>query len=93
MHAEDKDVVRKYTVKEARESFKDLVDGVAYTRQPAIVTKHGNEKVAVIPYDLLELLIRIEAFVDLEKAQEALNDFESSGGVTWDELKKELDLD
>lgn len=90
MHAEDVDVLRRYTVREARERFKDLVDGVAYTRKPAIVTKHGTEKVAVIPYDLLEALMGLEAREDLEKARRSLDEFEKSGGMCVDDFKKQL---
>jgi prevent-host-death family protein len=84
---------RKYTVTEARQNFKDVVDQVAYTRQPAIVTKHGEESVAVIPYDLLEVFVRIEAMLDVHKAHKGLRDFELNGGITIDELKKELGLE
>lgn len=38
MHADEKSPVRKYTVSEARANFKDVVNEVVYTRQPAIVT-------------------------------------------------------
>ena len=92
MHAADAGSARKYTVTEAREQFKDVVDNVTYTRQPAIVTKHGREAVAVVPYDLLEIIVRIEAINDLDKARKALDDFEKHGGTSLDDLKKELDL-
>jgi prevent-host-death family protein len=93
MHPQDAKSVRKYTVTEARQQFKDVVDSVVYTRQPAIVTKHGGETVAVVPYDLLEIFTRIEALVDLDKARKSLDDFESNGGTTLENLKKELGLD
>lgn len=64
MHAADTGAVRKYTVTEARKQFKDVVNNVVYTRQPAIVTKHGGEAVAVVPYDLLEIITRLEALND-----------------------------
>lgn len=84
--------VRKYTVTEARDNFKDVVDGVVYTRQPAIVTKHGNEAVAVVPYEALELLTQIETLLDLHKAGKALDDYNREGGVSLRKLKKELGL-
>jgi prevent-host-death family protein len=84
---------RKYTVTEARKKFKNVVDGVVYTRQPAIVTKHGGESVAVVPYDLLEIFTRIEAISDLDKAKKALDDFDKNGGTTLEALKTELGLD
>lgn len=93
MQAEHAKTARKYTVSEARENFKDVVDCVVYTRQPAIVTKHGEEQVAVVPYDLLELFTRIEAIVDVDKARKALDDFDKSGGMTLADLKKDLGLE
>ena len=93
MQANDAKLGRKYTVAEARQSFKDVVDGVAYTRQPAIITKHGGETVAVVPYDLLEIFTRIEAIVDRDTARKALDDFDQNGGISLAELKKQLGLE
>lgn len=45
-----------------------------------------------MPYDLLELFTRIEALVDLDKARKAMDDYEKSGGSSFDDLKKELGL-
>lgn len=84
--------VRKYTVTEARENFKDVVNEVVYTGQPAVVTKHGEEAVAVVPYDVLALLTRIEAFVDLEKAHKALEEAEAGDAISLAKLKKKLGL-
>lgn len=84
--------VRKYTVSEARNNFKDVVNEVVYTRQPAIVTKHGGNSVAVVPYDLLEIFMRIEALLDLEKANKAYSDFQAHGGIPLDDLKKKLGI-
>ena len=84
---------RKYTVSEARSHFGDVVNTVVYTREPVIVTRHGGDAVAVVPYDLLCIVTRLEALYDLEKASRALDEFEVNGGCTLSELKKELDID
>lgn len=34
-----------------------------------------------------------QAMIDLEKAEKALDDFEENGGISLEELKKELELD
>jgi len=83
---------RTYTVSEARENFAEVMNRVTYTEQAAVITKNGKEKAAIVPYRLLELLTRIEAVFDLENAQKALEDFNSSGGVSLDKLKAELGL-
>jgi prevent-host-death family protein len=93
MSATDTGVVRKYSVTTARKNLADVVNNVVYTRQPAVVTKHGGEAVAIVPYDLLEIIIRIEAIYDVHKAKKALDDFELNGGTTLEDLKKELGLD
>ena len=84
---------RTYTVSEARNNLADMINRVAYTEQPAVITKNGKDAVAVVPYRLLELLTRIEAVWDLEKAQKALEDYDTNGGLSLDDLKKELGLD
>lgn len=93
MQAHDRKITRKYTVSDARKNFKDLVDEVVYTRQPAIVTKHGSESVAVVPYDLLEVFVRAEAILDLHKATKALDNFDAHGGTSLEDLKMELEAD
>jgi prevent-host-death family protein len=81
-----------YTVSEARDNFAEVMNRVTYGEQAAVITKNGKEKAAIVPYRLLALLTRIEAALDLEKAQEALDDFESNGGVSLDQLKADLGL-
>ena len=83
---------RTYTVSEVRDNFAEVMNRVTYAEQAAVITKNGKEKVAIVPYRLLELLTRIEAAFDLEGAQKALDDFNSNGGVSLDELKAELGL-
>ena len=82
-----------YTVSEARNNFGDVLNRVAYTEQPAVITKHGSQRVAIVPYRLLELLTRLEAVIDLQKAEKALNEFEANGGICLDDLKKELGIE
>ncbi|AGK59548.1 prevent-host-death family protein [Hyphomicrobium denitrificans 1NES1] len=81
-----------YTVSEARDNLAEVIDRVAYTEQPAVITKHGKDKVAVVPYRLLEVIARVEAMLDLDKARAALEDFESNGGMSLADLKKDLGL-
>jgi len=79
-----------FTVTDARERFADVVTSVAYSRQPAVITKNGRRAVAVVPYDVLELFTKLEALIDISKANVALENFEKNGGVTLDELKRQL---
>jgi prevent-host-death family protein len=83
---------RTYTVTEARTNLAEVINRVTYTEQPAVITKNGKDAVAVIPYRLLELLTRVEAVMDLKEAQKALDDYQSNGGLSLEQLKKELGL-
>ncbi|MFZ1107186.1 MAG: type II toxin-antitoxin system Phd/YefM family antitoxin [Rhodomicrobium sp.] len=85
--------VNTFTVTDARENFADVVTSVAYSRQPAVITKNGRKAVAVVPYDVLELFTKIEALIDIGKANAALEDYNKNGGLTLDELKKELETE
>ncbi len=42
---------------------------------------------------LLEIFVRIEALLDISKASKALADYKLRGGVTLEQLKKQLGLD
>ena len=84
---------RTYTVSEARKSWADMFNHVAYAEQPAVITKNGKDAVAVVPYRLFDFLTKLEAVLDLEKAEKALEDYEANGGTSLDDLKKELGLD
>lgn len=83
---------RTYTVSEARNQLKEVVNRVTYTEQPAVITKHGTEAVAIIPYRMLELLLQVEAILDLNKGEKAFADFEAEGGECLDDLKAKLGL-
>ena len=82
-----------FTVTDAREQFADVVTSVAYSRQPAVITKNGKKAVAVVPYDVLELFTKLEALIDVSKANAALEDYEKHGGLTLEELKRELEAE
>ncbi len=80
------------TVSDARDQLGELVDKVAFSKEPAVITKHRKERVAIIPYDLLELLTKIEAIIDLKKAEIAFKEYEEEGGKSLEDIKKELGL-
>jgi prevent-host-death family protein len=81
------------TVTEARKQFSDLVSNVVYSHQPAVITRSGKKTVALVPYEVLERFIALEAINDINKARKALSDFKSNGGITLEDLKKELGVE
>ena len=80
------------SVTDAREGFGELIDRVHYTKSRTAVTKHGKRIAAIVPFEDLELLLELEARIDLDEARAALEEAREKGTVSWEELKEELDL-
>lgn len=80
------------SVTEARRSFADICNRVAYGRERVAIERHGKNVVAVVPYEDVELLEELEERLDLRAALAALKEAEEEGTITWDDLKRELGL-
>jgi prevent-host-death family protein len=80
-----------YTVTEARENFSEVISKAIYGG-PVFIRRNKRERVAVVSAHLLDLLAHIEALIDTEKAQKALTEYETKGGVSLEQLKKELGM-
>ena len=57
---------------EARKKFAEIVNKVAYGKEPIVLTRRGEEIAALISMEELELLQLIEDHMDIEDAQKAL---------------------
>lgn len=75
---------------EARKNFADIVNGVAYGKEPVILTRRGRKIAALISIEELELLRTIEDLVDIENARKALA--EPGDNIPAQEIWKELGL-
>ncbi len=73
---------------EARKKFADIVNTVAYGKEPVILTRRGREIAALVSIDELRLLQLIEDYIDIADAQKALN--EPGDNIPEDEFWKEL---
>jgi len=60
------------TTAEARKKLAEIVNKVAYGKEPVIVTRRGEEIAALISMEELELLELIEDHIDIEDAPKAL---------------------
>jgi len=80
------------TVGEAREQFADLVSKAAFGKERIIITRHGRERVAVIPIEDLHALERYEEETMLTKTREALDDAKEHGTISVAELKEKYGL-
>ena len=57
---------------DARKHFADIVNKVAYGKEPVVLTRRGQEVAALVSMDELELLQQIEDHIDIEDAKKAL---------------------
>lgn len=85
---------KTYAATEARAKFSDLFDA-AYYGERVIVTKR-DRKVAIISIKLLkqiDQLLEVEAEEEAKQAHRALEEFQSEGGKTMEQIKQELGMD
>lgn len=64
----------RITTADARKNFADIVNKVAYGKEPVILTRRGQEIAALISIDELQLLQKIEDYIDIEDAKKALEE-------------------
>ncbi|MCK4837210.1 MAG: type II toxin-antitoxin system Phd/YefM family antitoxin [Desulfobulbaceae bacterium] len=75
---------------DARKHFADLVNQVAYGKEPIVLTRRGQEIAALVSMDELELLRQIEDHIDIEDAKKALAD--PGENISAQEVWKQLGL-
>ncbi len=78
------------TTAEARKNFADIVNKVAYGKEPIVLTRRGQEVAALVSMDELELLQQIEDHIDIEDAKKALA--ELGDNISAEEVWKQLGL-
>ena len=65
---------RTITTADARKNFADIVNSVAYGKEPVILTRRGQEIAALVSIEELQLLQKIEDHIDIEDAKKALDE-------------------
>ena len=75
---------------DARKNFADIVNKVAYGNEQIVLTRRGQGVAALISIDELELLQRIEDYIDIEDAKKALD--EPGDNIQAQEFWKQLGL-
>ena len=78
------------TTADARKNFADIVNTVAYGKEPIVLTRRGQEIAALISIEELHLLEKIEDYIDIKDAKKALE--EPGENISADEFWKELGL-
>ncbi len=80
----------KVTTADARKNFADIVNKVAYGKEPVILTRRGQDVAALVSIEELELLQQIEDHIDIEDAKQALA--EPGDNIPAEEFWKQLGL-
>ena len=80
----------KVTTAEARKNFADIVNSVAYGKDPVVLTRRGKELVALISMEDLQLFQKLEEQQDIADAWKIKD--EPGENVKLSDLKKELKL-
>ena len=75
---------------DARKHFADIVNKVAYGKEPIVLTCRGQKVAALVSMEELELLQQIEDHIDIEDAKKALA--ESGENIPAKEVWKKLGL-
>lgn len=78
------------TTAEARKNFADIVNKVAYGKEPIVLTRRGQEIAALVSMDELQLLRQIEDHIDIKDAKKALA--EPGENISAEEVWKQLGL-
>ena len=81
---------RTITTADARKNFADIVNSVAYGKEPVILTRRGQEIAALVSMEALQLLQKIEDHIDIEDARKALD--EPGENISADEFWNNLGL-
>lgn len=79
------------TVK-ARDQLSEIINRAAYGKERIALTRRGRKLAAIVPIEDLELLESLENRLDLDEARAALVEAKEKGSVSWEQIKKDLDL-
>lgn len=82
----------KKTASEARKTFSEVINQVAFGGERVIIHRHNKELAAVVPMGDLALLHDLETRIDLDDARNALKEAQEQGTVTLEDLKRQLGL-
>ncbi len=82
----------EFSFSDARSNLAEIANEVAYAGRRAVITRKGKKLVAIVSIEDLEALEAIEDRIDLEEARTALADVKKHGSISWESLKRKLDL-
>lgn len=83
--------LRAVLLSDARRNLDQLVDDVCSEGQRIVLVRHGKRVAGLASVADLEALEAIEDRLDLLDARDALDDYRVSGGVRWEDVKRDMD--
>ena len=83
-------MVTKISTADARKKLANIVNRVAFGKEAFVLTRRGEALAALVSVEDLKLIQEIEDRMDIDDAWKARSESEET--VSWEELKKELDL-
>ncbi len=83
-------MLRKISTADARKNLANIVNRVAFGKEAFVLTRRGEALAALVSVEDLKLLQEIEERIDVEDAWKARAESEET--VSWEELKRELNL-
>lgn len=83
-------MLKKISAADARKKLSNLLNRVAFGNEAFVLTRRGEPVAALVSMNDLMLLQELEDRSDVEDAWKTKN--ESEELISWEELKKELDL-
>ena len=83
-------MLRKISTADARKKLANIVNRVAFGKETFVLTRRGEALAALVSVEDLKLLQEMEERMDVDDAWKARSESEET--VSWEELKKELNL-
>ena len=83
-------MLRKISTADARKKLANIVNRVAFGKEAFVLTRRGEALAALVSVEDLRLLQEMEERIDVDDAWKARSESEET--VSWEELKKELNL-
>jgi prevent-host-death family protein len=83
-------MLRKISTADARKKLANIVNRVAFGKEAFVLTRRGEAVAALVSVEDLRLLQEMEERIDVDDAWKARSESEET--VSWEELKKELNL-
>ncbi len=80
------------TTAEARKNLADLLNRVAYLREPVQVTRRGKGVAVIMPVQDAGIAERLRQFLAQREVAAALDRLDENEAESWAQLKEELGL-